>query len=162
MSFITNKQKNINKKDWWCNKTYMNHSRSPWSENGTQAFTFTIKSDRHMACVCTKGPRPCVQWSERKQYSLLASNKPGDMRKGLRTDRDHVKLALWTGFSSEILMSWHVPYVQEQQFNWIIAVLFSKRLLDLKKKEKKKRALIKHKWHETVILRSILWHCERS
>lgn len=51
-----------------------------------------------MACVCSKGPRPCVQWSEYKQYSLLASNKPKDMRKGLRADRVHVNLVLWTGF----------------------------------------------------------------
>lgn len=98
MNFITKKQKTTTKKDWCYNKKYINHSQSPWSENGTQAFTFTIKSDRHMACVCSKGPKPCVQWSEYKQYSLLASNKPKDMRKGLRTDRVHVNLALWTGF----------------------------------------------------------------
>ena len=76
----------------------INHIQSPLSENETQTFTFTIKSDRHMACVFNKGTRPCVQWSEYKQYSLLPSNKPGDMRKGLRTGRVHINLLLWTGF----------------------------------------------------------------
>lgn len=51
-----------------------------------------------MACVCTKGPRPCVQWSKCKQYSLLAPNKPEDKGKGLRTERVYVQLALWMGF----------------------------------------------------------------
>lgn len=36
-------------------KEYKNRIRSPWSGSGTPAFTFTIKSDRHMACVCTEG-----------------------------------------------------------------------------------------------------------
>lgn len=58
-----------------------------------------------MACVCSKGPRPCVQWSEYKQYSLLPSNKPEDMREGLRTDIVYVNLALLDGISSEILIS---------------------------------------------------------
>lgn len=32
-----------------------NHIRSPRLGSGSPAFTFTIKSDRHMACVCTEG-----------------------------------------------------------------------------------------------------------
>lgn len=82
---------------------------------------------------------------------------PRIWEKGLRTDRVLVNLALLDVISSKILISWHALHFQKQQFNWIIAVLFSKLQLDYEKE-----ALMKHKWHKTVSLRFSLWHLEGS
>lgn len=57
-----------------------------WSANGTEEFTFTIKSDRHMAYIF-KGQGIMCSWENTTNATLFYVNNSLYMRESFRTDK---------------------------------------------------------------------------